>query len=76
MNLYLIERKGETGWDEYDGFVVAARTQKEAREVACERARRDTDFLRESGSSCILLARKMLKGGREPRVVLGSFNAA
>jgi hypothetical protein len=36
MNLYLIERKGTTDYDEYAGFVIAASNEVEARNLATE----------------------------------------
>lgn len=36
MNIYLIERRGDVGYDEHDGFVIAADDAKEARTIAAE----------------------------------------
>lgn len=38
VNMYLLERIGDIGYDEADGFVVAAKTGDEARQQAAERA--------------------------------------
>ncbi|AEQ20940.1 hypothetical protein E3_0290 [Rhodococcus phage E3] len=38
MNIYLIERKGITGYDEHDAFVVAADKAPEARLLAADHA--------------------------------------
>lgn len=34
MNLYKLERKDNPGYDEYDGFVIAANDHDEARKLA------------------------------------------
>lgn len=34
MNIYVLTRKGRTGWDEYDSFCVVAPTAQSARKIA------------------------------------------
>lgn len=34
MNIYLLERKGSIGYDEYYGFVICANSEQRAREIA------------------------------------------
>lgn len=34
MNLYLLTRKDDAGWGEAEGFVVRARSAREARKIA------------------------------------------
>ena len=38
MKLFLVARKDETGWDEYDGFVIAAETKRKALSIARDTA--------------------------------------
>jgi hypothetical protein len=38
MNLWLLSRTDQIGWDEYDSFVVRAENEQEARELASKKA--------------------------------------
>lgn len=33
LNIYLVKRTGEIGWDEYESFVVCCETEQDARET-------------------------------------------
>lgn len=71
MNIYLIERTDNPGYDEYDSWVVSARSHKQARIVGPYGERYGTDdyditFLGVAGR-----AYQRMK----PQLILGSFNA-
>lgn len=38
LNLYRLVREGGCGWDEVQGFVIAAESETQAREIASSRA--------------------------------------
>jgi hypothetical protein len=75
MNLYLLERIGGTGWDQFDSFVVAAADSRQARKLTVARAGRydRCDWGDPAEATCrkIGTARAGIKAG----VVIGSFNA-
>jgi len=72
-NLYLIKRKDEIGWDEYCGFVISAKTPREARQTASHRACDEgfETWLSSDLSSC----QKIGTTHRRPGILLDSFNA-
>jgi hypothetical protein len=37
MNIWLLERRGKTGYDEVEGFIVIADTEEEARRYASQK---------------------------------------
>jgi len=63
--IYLVERKDDVGWDEYDAFVVRAKNEEEAITICSEQAffNKDNTTVKEINS----------KG--KSGVILGSFNA-
>lgn len=86
MNLYLMSREGETGYDEFEGFVVAAISPEKARCVHPREHLADQDWMDNPDSrfrdiwftfnereniKCKFLGKTKLKAG----VVLASFNA-
>lgn len=70
--LFICERNGEHGYDEYDTFIVIARDEREARALAQEAANEGEyfakgEFLRGKCSEVV--------DWQASRVLLGSFNA-
>ena len=72
--LYLLKRMDSVGYDEYDGFVVAADTETEARDFAAKESADEGAGVWNSqlDCSCTLLA---LSSKHSKGIVLGSFNA-
>jgi len=76
MNIYhLSNTGGYMGHDSYDGFVVRAKSPKQARELAAEQDRTQPETWRDAKlSSCERLG--TCPGVRNfAEVILGSFNA-
>lgn len=67
LNLYLIERTDEIGYDEFDAHVIAAPCEEDALSMARWDAAIDSD------PTCRLIG--IALNGVEPGIVLGSFNA-
>lgn len=38
MNIYVLKQLGPAGWDEYEGFVIVATSESNAREIASQHA--------------------------------------
>ena len=72
MNIYIIKRTDAIGWDEYEGFVVVAKNEQEAREIASKEAADEGEdiWFNHAYTRCEVV--DTLVG---PRVVLSSFNA-
>ena len=72
--LYLLKRMDRVGYDEFDGFVISADTETEARDFAIQEAADEGDEVWSSqlDVSCTLLA---LNTKHDKGIVLGSFNA-
>lgn len=72
--LYLLKRMNDIDWDEYIGFVIAADTETEARDLAAQEAADEGEKVWGSQleCSCTLLA---ISTKHEKGIVLGSFNA-
>ena len=72
VNVYLLERAGDIGYDEAAGFVVAASTEADAREQAAERAGNEggDTWLMPSLSTC-----EAIGPARQSGVILRSFRA-
>ena len=73
MNIYLLERTEDIGYDEADGFVVAAVGVAKARALAGEGSGDEGagPWLEPGQSTC----RKIGEGTVKPGVVLRSYNA-
>ena len=73
MNIYLLERKDDTGYDEADAFVVAASNPSEARTLAGKGSGDEGAGVWEVAgrSTC----RKLGEGTLKAAVVLRSYNA-
>ena len=72
MNIYLLERTGRVGYDEYDGFVIAADTETEARSL-CDSGDEGDIWGNQLDVSCTLIGEA--SENWERGIVLGSFNA-
>lgn len=71
--IYLVERTDSTqGYDEYDSFVVVAKSPGQARQFCAEEAADEGPNVWLNAQTT-LLAKSVIEG--EPRIVLGSFNA-
>jgi hypothetical protein len=71
MKLYLIERTGNIGYDEYIGFVIAAENEAEARTIAAYNSGDEgAEIWKTAPIRCIADVT-----GETPGVVLESFNA-
>lgn len=72
VNMYLLQRIGDIGYDEADGFVVAAKTDDDARQQAAERAGDEGGgtWLAPSLSTC-----EVIGSGQQSGVFLRSFRA-
>lgn len=70
MKLWKLERTGDIGYDEADGFVIAALTPKEARLIA-------SNWAGDEGS-CVWTSKSLstcrtIVVGKRPRVILRSY---
>jgi len=72
MNLYLIDRIGHVGYDEFDGFVIAAESETEARSL-CNQADEGDIWGNQLDATCELIG--TAKDGTNKGVILESFNA-
>ena len=68
MKLWLIKTE-EYGYDDFDGFVIRAETEKQARDLALKESNQSV-FADASRSSCVEI---FAEGNSE--IVLGSYNA-
>lgn len=39
MNIYLVERSDKVGWDEFEGFVIIAKNEEEAINIAIKQSK-------------------------------------
>lgn len=70
MNLYILKRK-EDHYDSHIGFVIAAETLKQAREIASKTIGDfQSDFLNPRLTTC-----KVINPGKRPRIILDSYLA-
>ena len=69
MKLWLLRTNRAVGYDRYIGFVVMAETGKQARELA-QKADKDGAWLNRKATTC-----KTIRIGKEPKILLESFNA-
>ncbi len=70
LNLYRLEREGGIGFDEVKGFVIAAESESQARDIAMSRAADEGPSIwREIYCEFIGTTTTLSEG-----VVLGSFN--
>lgn len=67
MNLYLIERTDEVGYDEFDSYVIAADDERQAVSLCKWEAIPDQPLIVSMIGTAIF--------GTLPGVILGSFNA-
>lgn len=67
MKLWLVERKDEVGWDEYESFVVRAETAKQAFNLA---GIASDDFLNRD-----TLEISIIRGKGRAGIIHSSFNA-
>lgn len=77
MDIWLLQRKGDDlGFDENDGFVIAARSPSGARRLAAAEARDEgpTTWYRPEYSTCTRIGTTNYKIQIE-QVILRSFNA-
>lgn len=73
MNVYLLERdKDKVPYDEFDGFVVVANDEDQARLLPAARRFATDEWPPDAQVSVSLIATEAIG---EPRIVLGSFNA-
>jgi len=72
MNIYLLERTGRVGYDEYEGFVIAADNETEARSL-CDSADEGDIWGNQLDVTCTLIG--IANDGVAKGIVLGSFNA-
>jgi hypothetical protein len=72
MNIYLLERVGRVGYDEYDGFVIAATSETEARNL-CDSADEGDIWDNQLDVTCTLVG--TASEDTEKGIILGSFNA-
>lgn len=71
MKIYILNREGQIGYDEYDSMIVCAKTPKEARDIARENCGDEGAVWNDPElSTC-----KILKPGKTSAVILGSYNA-
>lgn len=80
LKLWLVERSDVVGWDEFRGFVIAAKTEDEARQIAFQESHGDPMFIRQLGDSTWLEdATAVVIGnampGRVAGVILSDLNA-
>lgn len=74
MKIYLVERTDIVTYDEYDSFIVIAKSPKRALRICYEKTR-------EQGWDCAIFKKenttiKILKpSGTKDKIILGSFNA-
>lgn len=80
LKLWLVERSDVVGWDEYRGFVIAAKTEDEARQIAFQESLGDPMFIRQRGDStwredatAVVIGNAM--PGRVAGVILSEYNA-
>jgi len=66
MKIYIVERKDEWGYDEYDSWVVIASSPKEAKSLC---------IWGDGNPKPSDLTAREVKAIGKPRQVLGSFNA-
>ncbi len=71
MKIYLLKAVNRVGYDEYDGFVVAAENETEARQIANDNSADDCRIWNDPLKvRCERLKHTLAKG-----LILGSFNA-
>lgn len=73
MNIYLVTRTDEAGWDEYEGFTVFARSHKHAVQVARDGISSPDDTW--THNITVVYLGKAGARYKVPRVILDSFNA-
>lgn len=71
MNLYLLSRTDQVGYDEYDAFVVAANDELEAKLFLAQKYDSDDEWSDKVEVKAIGITGKYT----EPTEILGSFNA-
>jgi hypothetical protein len=69
MKIYKVYRINKIGWDEYEGAVIVAKNENQAREIAAAEMRDGTNWQDES------TVKVEIVGNKESGVVLSSFNA-
>jgi hypothetical protein len=75
MKLYLLANLGDVDYDSFDGFVVAASSEEEARSFANERPSDEgAIWQNEEKSSCSLIASSVAEGVAKG-IILASYNA-
>lgn len=82
-NLYLVKRNERVGWDEYDSFIVCAKSEQDARETSPNKFdgkfdKDNSDYSWVCFSEICELDVKLIgkaNDGLEYGVVLSSFNA-
>lgn len=76
MKLYIVKRIGDTDWDQYEGFVVAANSPAEARKLCADVIKGNyNNSDAKTWSDPEQTTCKVLKPGLEPRIVLDSYKA-
>lgn len=76
MNIYLLKRDNKVGYDEYDGFVIAANTEDEARQMAAEEAADEGKNIWLSPvSDDVRVVKIGINDYPNPEIILDSFNA-
>ena len=73
--LFLVQRTDEVGYDEYNGFIIRASDENEARQIAnkqqVKRSYDDTNyFLDKTASKCI-----PIHPNGNSEIILGDYNA-
>lgn len=75
MKLYLLTRNDKTGYDEYLGYVIAADTETQARDIAAANAADEGAEVWNSQLDCNVTLLALNSTKREAGIVLDSFNA-
>jgi hypothetical protein len=74
MELWLLQRMGETDWDETAGFVIAASSEIKARQFADSRAYRKRSFwIYPECATAIRIAEKSIY--TKPQIIIEDFRA-
>jgi hypothetical protein len=75
MHIYKVDRIGHTDYDEYDGFIVAAQTARQARQFAAVQAGHYERAVWTSPRDATIRKIGSAADGVEAGVILGSFKA-
>jgi len=72
MMLFLVKRIGNTGYDEYKGFVIRAKNKEEALDIASKKA--NCEFVEDFTEKNAVTVEKISNSGKS-EIVLDSFRA-